>query len=151
MDVRPISDAEVGDCARVYAAAYGRPPWNEALDPGQICACIRRFIGRDGFCAWRAEAGGEIVGVALGVVVPYVGGAFLRLEDLCVAPDHQRSGVGGAFIREIERLSQALGCDSMLLATQPDVPAHDFYLKQGLRDIPTAYMFREYHPSEATP
>ena len=144
MTVKPVSTAEIEGCVKVYAAAYGRPPWNEDPDSAQIRACIRDFIGRDGFCAWCAEVDGAPVGVALGIVVPYVGGAFLRLEDICVAPDRQRSGIGGAFIREIERLSRALGCDSMLLATQPDVPARDFYLKQGFREIPTAYMFREY-------
>ena len=141
--VRAIAPDEIGDCAAVYVDAFAQPPWNEACDPAQIADYLSGFIDRDGFCAWRLSVGGEIVGVALGIVVPCPGGAFLRLEDFCIAPKRQREGLGGLFFDQIQRLSAAQGCDSVLLATQPDVPARDFYLKQGLREIPTVYMYKE--------
>ena len=149
--VQPVSPDTIDDCAAVYIAAYGEAPWNESLDPDSVRRYIRAFMDRDGFRAWQLTIEGEIAGVALGIIVPYTEGAFLRIEDLCIAPKRQRQGFGGAFLREIQRQSAALGCDSMLLATQPDVPAHGFYLKQGFRDIPTAYMYYDCrrHPSEA--
>ena len=57
------------------------------------------------------------------------------IEDFCIAPKWQRKGLGGAFLAEIQRQAAPLGCDSALLATQPDVPAHGFYLKHGFREI----------------
>ena len=144
----PVSPDAIDGCAAAYIAAYGEAPWNEVLDPARVRRYIRAFTDREGFYAWRLAVGGETAGVALGVVVPCPEGAFLRVEDLCVAPKWQRQGLGGAFLREIQRQSAALGCNSTLLATQPDAPAHRFYLKQGFRDIPTAYMYREYDPSE---
>ena len=143
-EAQPISPDTVDACAAVYIAAYGEAPWNEAPDPDNVKSYIRLFMDRDGFCAWQLAVGGEIAGVALGIIVPYTEGAFLRVEDLCIAPKRQRQGFGGAFLREIQRQSAALGCDSMLLATQPGAPAHSFYLKQGFRDIPTAYMYKEF-------
>ena len=145
---QPVSPETIDGCAAAYIAAYGEAPWNEALDPDHVRRYIRAFMDRDGFRAWQLTVGGEIAGVALGIVVPHTEGAFLRVEDLCVAPKWQRQGLGGAFLREIQRQSASEGCDSMLLATQPDVPAHRFYLKQGFRDIPTACMYKEYDPSE---
>ena len=141
--VQPVAADEIDACAAVYAAAYGEAPWNEALDPGQVKGYIRAFTGRDGFCAWRLSVGGEIAGVALGVVVPCVDAPFLRVEDFCVAPKVQRRGFGGAFLAEIQRQAAKLGCDAMLLATQPDVPARRFYLEQGFREIPTACMYKD--------
>ena len=141
--VRPVADEEIDACAAVYSAAYNQPPWNEALSPGQIGGYIRAFTGRDGFCAWRLAVGDEIAGVALGIVVPCMDAPFLRIEDFCVAPKWQRRGLGGAFLGEIQKQAADLGCDCALLATQPDVPAHGFYLKQGFREIPTAYLFRD--------
>ena len=149
--VQPVSPETIDGCAAVYVAAYGEAPWNEPLDPERVRRYIRAFMDREGFCAWRLCVEGKIAGVALGIVVPCTEGAFLRVEDLCVAPRWQRQGLGGAFLREIQRQSAALGCDSMLLATQPDVPAHGFYLKQGFRDIPTAYMYKEYESGEPSP
>ena len=142
--VQPIAAHEIDACAAVYAAAYGEAPWNEALDPEQVKSYIRAFTGRKGFLAWRLSLEGEIAGVALGIVVPCTGASFLRIEDFCVAPKWQRRGLGGAFLAEIGRQAAGLGCDCALLATQPDVPAHGFYLKQGFREIPTAYLFKDY-------
>ena len=144
IDVRPVADDEIDACAAVYAAAYSEAPWNEALDPGQVRSYIRDFAGRDGFCAWRLSVGGEIAGVALGIVVPCVDAPFLRVEDFCVAPKWQRRGLGGAFLAEIQRQAADMGCDCALLATQPDVPARLFYLKQGFQEIPTAYLYKDF-------
>lgn len=141
--VQTIAPDEIDACAAVYAEAYAQPPWDEAYAPEQIAGYLRAFMGQDGFCAWRLSVGGAITGVALGIVVPCPDGPFLRLEDFCVAPRWQRQGLGGAFLAEIERLSAGLGCDSVLLATQPDVPAHRFYLKQGFREVPTAFMHKD--------
>ncbi len=144
IDVRPVAAGEIDACAAVYAAAYSEAPWNEALDPGQVRNYIRAFAGRDGFCAWRLSVGGEIAGVALGIVVPCVDAPFLRVEDFCVAPKWQRRGLGGAFLAEIQRQAADMGCDCALLATQPDVPARLFYLKQGFQEIPTAYLYKDF-------
>ena len=140
--VRTVADEEIDACAAVYSAAYNQPPWNEALSPGQISGYIRAFTGRDGFCAWRLAIGSEIVGVALGIVVPCTDAPFLRIEDFCISPKWQRKGLGGAFLAEIQRQGAELGCDCTLLATQPDGPAHGFYLKQGFREIPTSCLFK---------
>ena len=141
---QPVSPDAIDGCAAAYIAAYAEAPWNEVLDPDCVRRYIRAFMDRDGFRAWQLTVEGEIAGVALGIIVPYTEGAFLRVEDLCVAPKGQRQGLGGAFLMEIQRQSAALGCDSALLATQPDVPAHGFYLKQGFREIPTAYLYKDY-------
>ena len=88
--------------------------------------------------------GGEIAGVALGIVVPCTDAPFLRIEDFCIAPNWQQKGLGGAFLAWIQRQAASLGCDCALLATQPDAPAHRFYLNQGFREIPTAYLYKDY-------
>lgn len=145
-DVRPVAAHEIDACADVYAAAYREAPWNEALNPGQVSDYIRAFTGRDGFCAWRLSIEGTIAGVALGIVVPCVDAPFLRVEDFCVAPKWQRRGLGRVFLAEIQRQAADMGCDCALLATQPAVPARLFYLKQGFREIPTAYLYKDYRP-----
>ena len=141
--VRPIAACEIDACAAVYCDAYRKAPWNEALSPEQVGGYIRAFTGREGFCVWRLAVEGEIAGVALGIIVPCVDAPFLRIEDFCVAPKWQRKGLGGAFLDEIQKKAADLGCDCALLATQPGVPAHGFYLKHGFREIPTAYMYKD--------
>ena len=144
--VQPVAAGEIDACAAAYAAAYREAPWNEEPDHEAVRRYIRAFTGRDGFCAWRLAVDGEIAGVALGVVVPCTDAPFLRVEDFCVAPKWQRQGLGGAFLSEIRRLAADMGCDSVLLATQPDVPARRFYLKQGFREIPAAYLYADCRP-----
>ena len=93
------------------------------------------------FC-FAAVYEGEIIGVALCMVVPSVDTPFLRIEDFCVSPEMQNRGLGTMFMMLLEEEAKMLGCDCVMLGTQRDFPSHKFYLKNGFSEIESVLMHK---------
>lgn len=134
---------DIAACAQAYGSAYSVPPWNEAYDPAQIEAYIASYLASDTLCCYALRAEAEIIGLALGMIVPGIDGPYLRVEDFCIAAKHQRRGYGGGMMRLLMEAVGQRGCDSVLLGTQKGFPSHRFYLKNGFVEIESALMYRE--------
>ena len=142
-ELRKMNKTAVKKCAEIYINAYGEAPWNEKYRPEDVEKYITDFMDSDTKCAYVLAAGEEIIGVAVGLVIPCVGSRYFRLEDICIDPEYQRMGYGRDFI---ELMADSLGgkdCDSILLGTQREYPSHKFYLKNGFREIDSVLLYRE--------
>lgn len=132
-------------CADIYIEAYGQEPWNEALIANEVAAYMRSYAERDGLHMYALIRDNTPVGVALCSIIPCIGGDFARIEDFCIAPAHQHKGFGRRFMQLICDDLRAYGCDSALLATQRDYPAHRFYLKNGFMPLKASVqLYREF-------
>lgn len=130
--------------ADLYAAAYGEAPWNESFDPDALKTYLRQYVDRPGLHMYAFLHNHAPVGLALCCIVPYIGSDFARIEDFCIAPAHHRKGLGSRFMALLCDDLRASGCDSVLLATQRNFPAHRFYIKNGFRPLDSSvYLFRE--------
>jgi len=131
-------------CAALYASAYGEAPWNESFDPDALKAYLRSYIERPGLHMYALLHASAPIGVALCSIIPCIGGDFARIEDFCIAPAHQHKGLGSRFMALLCDDLRACGCDSVLLATQRDLPAHRFYLKNGFAPLDSSIqLYRE--------
>jgi ribosomal protein S18 acetylase RimI-like enzyme len=83
--------------------------------------------------AWVAvDDGGAIIGFAVAWVVDGEG----HLDELAVAPDHGRRGVGRALVDEVVAWTEAQGLASITLTTFRDVPWNaPYYEKLGFRVV----------------
>ena len=131
-------------CAAMYAAAYGEEPWNESLAPDALQAYLRCYCDRPGLHLYAFLQENLPVGVALISIIPSVGSDFARIEDFCIAPAHQRKGLGSRFMNLLCEDLRASGCDSVLLATQRDFPSHHFYIRNGFVPLDSSIqLYRE--------
>ncbi len=136
------SKGELSACAGVYLSAYGGEPWKEVYEKGKIEAYLAGFCGQDGRKCLAAEENGEIMGVALILVVPSIDAPYFRIEDFCVSAEKQRMGYGTLFMKGILEEAKKEGCDSVLLGTQRGFPSHRFYLKNGFTEIDSVLLYR---------
>ena len=136
------SKGELYSCAGVYLSAYGGEPWMEVYEKGKIEAYLAGFCGQDGRKCLAAEENGEIVGVALILVIPSIDAPYCRIEDFCVSAEKQRMGYGTLFMKGILEEAKKEGCDSVLLGTQRGFPSHRFYLKNGFTEIDSVLLYR---------
>lgn len=139
------NDPDLLDAAcGIYSAAYGETPWNEAFDPAALKDYLRAYIERDGLIMYVFFDENTPCGTALCSIIPAIGSDFARIEDFCIAPTHQRKGVGSRFMAMLCADLRAAGCDSVLLATQRDYASHRFYLKNGFSPLDSSVqLFRE--------
>lgn len=143
MYIKIPKSKEISQCARVYIAAYHAEPWKEEYEAESVEAYLSAYLNSDTKCCFAAVEQEQIVGVALGLVVPCIDGPYLRIEDICIHPGTQRKGYGSAFMELIMQEAGKLGCDSVLLGTQRDFPSHHFYLKNGFEEIESVLLYKE--------
>lgn len=142
-ELRKMNKSAVKKCAEIYISAYGEAPWNEKYKVEDVEKYVMDFLDSDTKCAYVLVIGEEIIGVALGLIIPCVGSHYFRLEDICIAPEYQRMGYGRDFIELMSNNLRGKDCDSILLGTQREYPSHKFYLKNGFREIDSVLLFRE--------
>lgn len=84
-----------------------------------------------------ATMDGKLVGSALGVVCQMLFGqckSFMVIEDVVVAAEHRRDGVGTALMLEMEKLAMQHNCSYIMLITDEDrTGARNFYKSLGYK------------------
>ena len=143
IDIKQMDEAWIEKCAYLYQSAYKNEPWNEEYSIVEITNYLSRFLNSGTKRAYVLVLDEEIIGVALGLIVPCVGSDYFRLEDICLSPQYQRNGFGSRFIKLISDCVLKENCDSILLGTQKDYPAHNFYLNNDFQEIDSILLYRK--------
>ena len=143
IDIKKMDTESIAICANIYQSAYKNEPWNEEYSIIEITEYLSRFLNSETKRAYMLTLNEDIIGVALGLIVPCVDSDYFRLEDICLSPDHQRKGFGSQFINLIFERVSLENCDSVLLGTQRGFHAHHFYLKNGFQEIDSVLLYRE--------
>ena len=143
IDIKKMDTAFIEMCANIYLNAYKNEPWNEEYSLIEITDYLSRFLNSETKRAYMLMMDEEIIGIALGLIVPCIDCDYFRLEDICLSPLYQRNGLGGQFIKLISDCVSNENCDSILLGTQKDYPAHNFYLKNDFQEIDSVLLYRE--------
>ena len=94
IDIKQMDSALIEKCAYLYQSAYKNEPWNEEYSIVEITDYLSRFLNSGTKRAYALVLDEEIIGIALGLIVPCVGSDYFRLEDICLSPQYQRKGFG---------------------------------------------------------
>lgn len=140
-ELKAVSKENLGACAKIYCEAYAKEPWNEEISLISAEKYIADFLDSKAMCAFGLSENDNIIGIALGMVVPCVEKPFFRLEDFCIAPEYQKKGFGGAFLKLIE--NEISPCNSIILGTQRNFPSHRFYLENGFYEVDSVLLYKE--------
>lgn len=130
-----LTGEHIGECAAMYAAAYGAAPWCEQYDEETLKDYFARFVAKDAMHGYVLLHENEVVGLALCSMIPSIGQDFLRIEDFCIKPERQKQGLGSAFIDLLCKEAASLGADCVLLNTEREFPSHAFYVKNGFTEV----------------
>ena len=141
VEIKAMNEETVAMCAELYQNVYKTDPWNEQYSIDEITEYLSRFLKSKTKRAYMLMLDEQIIGVALGLIVPCVGSDYFRLEDICISPQYQRNGFGGEFIKLISICIVQENCDSILLGTQRNYPAHRFYLKNDFKEIDSVLLY----------
>lgn len=141
VEIKEMNEESVAICAHLYQNVYKTDPWNEEYSIDEIADYLFRFINSKTKRAYMLMSDEKIIGVALGLLVPCIGSDYFRLEDICISPQYQRNGFGREFIKLISICIVQENCDSILLGTQRNYPAHRFYLKNDFKEIDSVLLY----------
>jgi aminoglycoside 3-N-acetyltransferase I len=95
---------------------------------------VDRLLAREGFWAFVAVAGGEIVGGLTAHALPMTRDerTEMFIYDVAVRPDYQRQGVGRHLMAAVRVAARGRGIDDVFVAAdEDDAHALDFYRSLG--------------------
>ena len=82
----------VGRYAQIYAAAFSGEPWNDPWTVEDAEVHVRELLECRQSFGLEYVIDGEIVGFILGTSMLFHYGRTFEINDLAVAPEHQRQG-----------------------------------------------------------
>ena len=84
------------------------------------------------------------MGLVIGHSEPWADGLHFYLNELCIAPERQREGVGEALLDEVLGELRMQGISSVYLLTETSTGAESFFRKHGFEvDSSTVKLWRE--------
>ena len=125
-----IEDKEA--ITNVFISVFTKAPWNDDWsNTTQLDMYINDLVGQGYSLTYGLYDEDELIGIALGYVKHWYSGTEYIINELCIKSEHQGKGAGSFFLAEIEKAVKELGIKQIFLLTDRNVPAFNFYKKNG--------------------
>lgn len=128
--IREMTAADMEALSELYTAY-----WGEKSNVAKMREKFSALAKNPAYIFLCAEVGGVVAGSVTGVVTEDLYGEcapFLVLENMVVAENFRRKGIGRALFSELENRARARGCSQIHLVTERRrVDAHAFYESLG--------------------
>lgn len=120
----------------LFFSVFTKEPWNDDWsDEKQLTDYIHDLIGQNTSLTYGLFEGTELVGVSMGHVRHWYAGTQYYIDELCVTTDRQGKGIGTLLVDEIGKACKESGLTHLFLLTEDNVPAYEFYRKQGFYEL----------------
>ena len=130
-------ETDLESCVRIYIEAFNAPPLNyNFLTKEKAERYLRDLTRTPGFLGYTYKEDGEMIAFCFGKLDNYFEGTMFEVEELAVAPQLHRSGVGSAVMNLLESKLAGYGVSAVSLNTSRDLPAFSFYIKNNYEEIP---------------
>ena len=133
MDIRELSIDNIENIKKLMLDIFSGEPWNDVWTDKQLHAYVSELTGNKNSLSFGVYLDGNLIGMALGRIKSWYEGTEYWIEEFGILPDRQQSGIGSAFIEELEKILTEKGIKYVLL-TEKNVPAYRFYKKNGFRE-----------------
>ncbi|OAB38359.1 GCN5 family acetyltransferase [Paenibacillus glacialis] len=135
MIIRPFESDDLRKCTTLFVNVFNREPWNDNWSIEAAKQYLVDYIQTPGFRGFIAEDGSEIRGFIFGFRKRWWEGDEFFVNEMCVQVDEQRSGIGTKLINYIEGDLIHAGIENITLLTNREIPAEEFYKKNGFNEI----------------
>lgn len=120
----------------LFLDVFSSPPWNdEWKSHNHSKEYIKELMSSPNSCSFGFFHKDKIIGLSLGHVYTWWEGKEYHIKEFCIAKDCQKQSFGKRFIQAIENQCMEDNYKAILLPTEKDVPAFNFYLKQGYKEL----------------
>ena len=126
-----IDDKE--EIKKVFVGVFTREPWyDDWSDEEQLDMYICDLVGQGYSLTYGLyDDTGELIGISLGYIKHWYSGTEYIINELCIKTEKQGAGAGTFFIHAIEEAIKEQGLKQIFLLTESNVPAFEFYRKNG--------------------
>ena len=130
--ITELNQDHLSEVADVFVSVYRAEPFSyNWLTKEKACAYLREMLQRKGAYAYAYFAGGKLVGACFGRISQEFRGKMFELSEIFIDQSYARLGNGSRFLLELESKMAQLGVDYIKLVTLRNIPAFNFYRKNG--------------------
>ncbi len=120
----------------LFKSAFYGEPWNDDWsDDAQLTEYVKEKSGGFHAINYGMLKDGKLVALSMGSIAHWWEGSNYVLDELCVSPDCQGTGLGTRFMNLIEEDLKKRSVKGIFLQTDDDKPAYKFYKKNGYNDL----------------
>ena len=130
MNIREITKSDLEACSTIFSRVFSSPPWSESWTVSNALQRLSHFYNSEGFIGLLAEEV-DVLGFVIGNSEPYQNDSIFYLREMCTDIDHQTHGIGSELIVSLDEKLKSLTIQNIYLATDMNIPAVDFYTKNG--------------------
>ena len=123
----------VGRYAQIYAAAFSGEPWNDSWAVEDAEVHVRELSESSQSFGLEYVIDGEVVGFILGTSMLFHYGRTFEINDLAVAPAHQRQGIASELMDACLAALKDRGIVAVHLITAGTGVLPAFYEKYGFK------------------
>jgi aminoglycoside 6'-N-acetyltransferase I len=142
MELGKLTGADREIITELFRDVFTNEPWNDDWsDEEQLYAYITDLTGQSYSLTFGFFDGDQLVALSMGYIKHWYSGTEYIINELCIRTERQGAGAGTFFIREIEKAIRELGIKQIFLLTDSNVPAYEFYRKNGFTEQTTNVSF----------
>jgi aminoglycoside 6'-N-acetyltransferase I len=134
LEIRDTVASDLEALASLFVECFSTAPWKEPWTRAAAAHRLHLFASSPTFRGAIALEAGQAVAMAMGQVEGWLEGNLFLLQEMCVSPSRQRSGVGTRILEYLlARVSRSDQVRSSYLLTDALSTAESFYLRRGFR------------------
>ena len=136
MNVIKLESDKFDEIKLLFKDIFMNEPWNDDWsDDNQLTEYILDLTGNRNSLAIGLYDENELIGFSLGSIMHGCAGTAYYIYEFCIKRERQHSGLGTLFLNEIENYVKNLGINHIFLQTEKNVPAYEFYKKNGFSEL----------------
>lgn len=131
-NVRLMDKSDLGACSELMLKVFSGEPWFDQWDSVQhVQQYLGEFMDNPVFLGFVIEQDGKIRGASFGHTKSWYSGKEYCIQEYYIDTDLQGGGLGSALMHGIKEYLKSINIHCMVLLTEKDLPAEDFYRKHG--------------------
>ena len=136
MELKRLSINDKEAIKELFTGVFTGEPWNDDWsDSKQLDCYIDDLCGQSYSLTYGLFEGGELIGLSMGYIKHWYTGTEYIIDELCIKTDRQGTGAVTFFLTEIEKAIKEMGLKQIFLLTDRDMPAYNFYKKNGYVEV----------------
>lgn len=131
-NVRLMDKTDLGACSELMLKVFSGEPWYDQWDSVQhVQQYLTEFMDNPVFLGFVIEQDGKILGASFGHTKSWYSGKEYHIQEYYIDTGRQGSGLGSALMNGMKAYLSLIHIHCMVLLTEKDLPAEDFYRKHG--------------------
>lgn len=129
-------------CVDMYHRIFTSAEWSfHWLKKDNVHRYFQDMLTAPKSCSYIYFKNDKPIGACFGSISDYFQTAHYYIKEIFIDISCQKQGVGRKMLEAVEQDLMGKGIHHVTLYTSTDIPAYDFYVKQGYVESPTAAYF----------